>query len=321
MVEGTCPGVAVGWSLRILLIGELNFDIILWGLHSALVPGLEVLVDDFEMTLGSSCAITGAGLVRLGHSAAFIGRTGADPGGRFCVERMTALGLDVSRVRLEPGLKTGVTVSFTSRQDRSLVSYLGATTALTTADIGDDAFTGFDHVHSSSYFLQKGLQDGFEDLYARASGRGITTSLDPACDPGGEWKSGLEKVLRQVDVFLPNEIELEGITGEKDPERGLRALQNGRTLSIVKLGSRGAMALHNGGAVRVAAPAAEAVDVTGAGDCFNAGFLHGWLQGWDARRALELGVACGSFSIRGLGGTGAQPTEREAYDFLRAAGA
>ena len=317
MVEDARAGV----TLKILLVGELNFDIVLKGLQSALAPGLEVLVDDFEMTLGSSCAITGAGLVRLGHSASYIGRTGDDPGGRFCVERMVALGLDVSRVRLDPTLKTGVTVSFASCQDRSLVSYLGATTALTAAEIGDDAFTGFDHLHSSSYFLQKGLQPGWAELYARAWRAGLTTSLDPACDPAGEWKSGLENVLPQVDVFLPNEVELEGITGEKDPVKGLEALQNGRTLTVAKLGSRGAMTLTKGGPLEVGAPAAEPIDLTGAGDCFNAGFLHGWLHGWDLRRALQLGVACGSFSIRGLGGTGAQPTEQEAFEFLQAAGA
>jgi sugar/nucleoside kinase (ribokinase family) len=306
--------------LKILLVGEINLDIILQGFRSFPAPGREVLVDDFAMALGSSCAITGAGLVRLGNPAAYFGKTGDDPAGAFCRERMSALGLDVSRVKLDPALKTGVTVSFASRQDRSLVSYLGATTALTAGEIADDIFPGFDHLHSSSYFLQTGLHPGFADLYARASRHGLTTSLDPACDPSGEWKSGLDRVLPHVGVFLPNEVELEGITGEKDPIAGLRALDNGSTLTVVKRGSRGATALEKDVPVHVEAPAAEPVDLTGAGDCFNAGFLHGWLHGWDLREALRLGVACGSFSIRGLGGTGAQPTLREALDLLQTSG-
>ena len=65
----------------------------------------------------------------------------------------------------------------------------------------------------------------------------------------------------------------------------------------------------------------KCVDTTGAGDCFNAGFLHGWLQSRPLRDALQLGVACGSFSIRALGGTGAQATEAEAMALLDAAGA
>jgi len=277
-------------------------------------------VDDFAMTLGSSCAITGAGLVRLGHAAVYFGKTGADLGGKFCVERMLALGLDVSHVKLDPALKTGVTVSLTSREDRSLMSYLGATTALTAAEIPDSIFPGFDHLHSSSYFIQRGLHPGFEDVYQRASSHGLSTSLDPACDPAGEWKSDLERVLRHIDVFFPNEVELEGITSEKDPVAGLCALENGRTLTVAKLGSCGAMALHDGAPVQVGAPAVDALDVTGAGDCFNAGFLHAWLHMWPLQDALQFAVACGSFSVRGLGGTGAQATEEQAWELLRAAG-
>ncbi len=268
------------------------------------------------MTLGSSCAITGAGLVRLGNSVAYIGIAGQDHAGRLCVESMAELGIDVSRVKLDPDLKTGITVSITSRHDRSLVSYLGATTALTAAGIGDDAFTAFRHVHSSSYFLQTGLHPGFGDVFARATRSGLTTSLDPACDPANRWRSGLKEVLRHVDVFFPNESELEGITGEKDPCAALRALDNGTTLTVAKLGARGAIALKDGKPVHVSAPLLEPLDPTGAGDCFNAGFLHAWLQSRTLPEALRLAVACGSFSTRGLGGTGAQPTEEQAETFL-----
>ena len=306
--------------MRVLLVGEINLDIILQGGSGLPVAGREILVNDCAMTLGSSCAITGAGLVRLGHKAAYFGRMGADPAARLCLEWMTGLGLDVSMVKLDPALKTGITVSIASRADRSLISYLGATTVLRAANIPDSAFDGFDHLHCSSYFIQTGMHPGFEDLYRRAKERGMTTSLDPACDPAAEWKSYIDRVLPYVDVFLPNEMELTGITGEHDPVHGLRALANGRTLPIVKLGPRGAMALVNNEPLRVPAPVVDVIDPTGAGDCFNAGFLHAWLEHRSVREALELGVACGSFSIRALGGTGAQATEAEAIAMLADAG-
>lgn len=302
--------------MRVLLVGEINLDIILQGDGGLPIAGREILVRDCAMTLGSSCAITGAGLVRLGHQASYFGRMGADPAARLCVEWMAGLGLGVSMVKLDPALKTGITVSIASQNDRSLISYLGATTVLRAADIPDDAFAGFDHLHCSSYFIQTGMHPGFEDLYRRAKERGMTTSLDPACDPAGEWQSYIDRVLPYVDVFLPNEMELAGITHEHDPVRGLRSLANGRTLTIVKLGPQGAMALVENEPLRVPAPAVDVVDPTGAGDCFNAGFLHGWLERRPIRDALALGVACGSFSIRALGGTGAQATEAEAMALL-----
>jgi sugar/nucleoside kinase (ribokinase family) len=305
-------------SVNILLVGEINLDLILQGYSTFPAPGRETLVQDFVMTLGSSCAITGTGLVRLGHRGSFLGKTGDDPSGRFCLDRMVALGLDVSMVKLEPGLKTGVTVAITSHEDRSLVSYLGATTVLTAADIPDRAFAGFDHLHSSSFFLQRGLHPGFEDLYRRAKQHGLTTSLDPACDPADEWDSGLRSVLEYVDVFLPNELELQGITGKADPLAAIRELANGKTLTIAKLGPRGALAEHLGKTIHVGAKAVNPIDPTGAGDCFNAGFLHGWLNRRALQECLRLGVACGSYSTQALGGSGAQPTEQQAIEFLAA---
>jgi sugar/nucleoside kinase (ribokinase family) len=119
-----------------------------------------------------------------------------------------------------------------------------------------------------------------------------------------------------VDVFLPNEVELRGITGESDPLTAIRALNNGKTLTVAKLGRLGAMVEHQGEIVRVSAPAIEPVDPTGAGDNFNAGFLHAWLRGRTRHDALQLGVACGSYSTQALGGSGAQPTEAEALKFV-----
>jgi sugar/nucleoside kinase (ribokinase family) len=123
--------------------------------------------------------------------------------------------------------------------------------------------------------------------------------------------------LRYVDVFLPNDTELRGITGLPDPEAGLKALAEICGIAVVKLGARGAMALQDGQVLHVPAPSVESLDATGAGDNFNAGFLHAWLQKRPLGEALRLGVACGSFATRAIGGTGAQATEDEALELLR----
>jgi sugar/nucleoside kinase (ribokinase family) len=301
---------------KVLCAGEINVDLVLQGYSEFPVPGKEVLVRDFAMVLGSATAIMAMGLARLGTPVAFAGRVGDDVWGRYCLEDMAGRGIDLSRVVRGGGLKTGVTVSITSPADRALVTYLGAISALTAADVPDAALAGLDHLHVSSFFFQEGLRPDCPGLFARARRAGLTTSLDTGFDPSGRWDGGLRETLRETDVFFPNEVELEALTGTADAAEGLRRLANGRTRVVAKLGAKGAMTLDGGRVVHVPAFPVEPVDTTGAGDSFNAGFLHRWLAGAPLEECLRLGAACGALSTLGLGGTGAQPTLAEAEAFV-----
>jgi sugar/nucleoside kinase (ribokinase family) len=210
------------------------------------------------------------------------------------------------------GVQTGLTVAITHPLDRALVTYLGAISALTGRDVPTTSMAGFHHLHSSSFFFQEGLRPDFPDLFARAQAAGLTTSLDTGYDSHEQWDGGLRATLEHTDLFFPNEVELAALTGTGDPAEGLRRLDNGRTRVVAKLGKNGAMTLDGGRAVHVPAYPVETIDTTGAGDSFNAGFLHRWLQGAPIVECLQLGAACGALSTLGLGGTAAQPTLAEA---------
>jgi sugar/nucleoside kinase (ribokinase family) len=303
--------------MKILVAGELNMDLVLQNYHTFPVIGAEVLVDDVTLTLGSSSAICAAGLAKLGNAVTFSGRVGADSWGEMCIQALANFGVDTSRVRPDAALKTGLTVSITSSRDRALVTYLGAMTAQNADDFPESAFRGFDHMHVSSFFLQKGLRPGLKQVLAVAHAHGLTTSLDPGFDPDEEWgRRDLAEVLGEVDVFLPNEVELEGITGRADRRQAMRALANGRTLIVAKLGSEGCAALVDGELVTAPAFRVQAVDTTGAGDSFNAGFMHAWLRKQPLLEAMRFAAACGALSTLGSGGTASQPTEAEARSFL-----
>jgi sugar/nucleoside kinase (ribokinase family) len=302
---------------RVLCAGEINVDLVLQGYTEFPVPGKEVLVRDSQLVLGSATAIMAMGLARLGTPVAFVGRVGDDVWGRYCLEAMAARGIDLSRVIRGGTLKTGVTVSITHPGDRALVTFLGAISALTGADVPDAAMVGLDHVHASSFFFQDGLRPDFPDLFARARRAGLTTSLDTGFDPSQRWDGGLRDALRETDLFFPNEVELEALAGCADPAEGLRRLANGRTRVVAKLGKNGAMTLDGDELLHVPAYPVETVDTTGAGDSFNAGFLHRWLAGAPLVECLRLGAACGALSTLGLGGTATQPTLEEAEALIR----
>ncbi|MCX6625308.1 MAG: PfkB family carbohydrate kinase [Acidobacteria bacterium] len=185
------------------------------------------------------------------------------------------------------------------------------------ARLGAEVLAGFEHVHISSYYLQENLRPGCAAIFERASKLGLTTSLDTGYDPSETWAPDIYETLKFVDIFLPNEVELRHIGRDEDPVKALQSLANGRTQVVAKLGSRGAMALDHGQPVYVPAFKVKPVDTTGAGDSFNAGFLHAWSKRMALPEAMRFASACGGLSTQGMGGTGCQATEAEALEFIR----
>jgi sugar/nucleoside kinase (ribokinase family) len=310
--------------MNVLIVGELNVDLVMHNYDTFPALGREVLVENATLTLGSASAICAAGFARLGDRVTYLSKAGEDDWGDLCVDTLNDLGVDTSLVIRDAAVQTGITVSITSAKDRALVTHLGSIAAFQSSDIPANALAGFNHLHVSSFFLQQGLRPDVKALLGRAHALGLTTSLDPGFDPEEKWGPDLIDTLNEVDVFLPNEVELAGMTRLEDPEQSVRALINGRTLIMAKLGSRGCFTIAPDHQVlSVPAFQVNAVDTTGAGDSFNAGFLHAWLRKMPLLDAMRFGCACGALSTTGHGGTGSQATEAQANEFLQthAAGA
>jgi len=132
---------------------------------------------------------------------------------------------------------------------------------------------------------------------------GLTTSLDTNDDPDDKWEGGLHEALHYVDVFLPNEREAPKAAGVSDLETAVKKLAAIVPVVVVKLGREGAMAQR--GSDRFTSPAlrVETVDAVGAGDSFDAGFLHEYVRGSDLTKCLAAGNLAGAFSTTRPGGT------------------
>lgn len=291
--------------MKVLVVGDLNADLIFSGITSLPLPGREVLATDFSMELGSSSAICAAGLARLGTPVALLGKVGDDTVGRFSIDELTRLGVDSRLVIVQPGLKTGMTASF-SLEDRALVTYPGAIAELSAAEISRSILSSFAHLHISSYYLQRALQPGMAGLCAMAKQMGLTVSLDPGHDPSGEWTSALWDAFPSCDVLFVNEVELAALSGCSDVTAGLRAISTGPAIVVAKLGKSGAAAMAGGRLYSAPPIEVQVADTTGAGDSFNAGFLHLWLRGFPLESCLECGSICGGLSTRRLGGCAGQ---------------
>jgi sugar/nucleoside kinase (ribokinase family) len=288
----------------ITIAGELNLDLILYGLPDELPPERELLADRMMLTLGGSSGILAHNLAALGSRVGFQSRIGDDDLGQTALLRLQQSGVDVSRLHRVPGpVKTGLTVILQRAAWRNMVTYSGTIAELTWDDLDLDYLADSRHFHVSSFYLQTGLRPRIPELFRKMKEAGLTTSLDTNDDPDDAWGSGLLDALRYVDVFLPNEREAPKAAGVSDLEAAVKKLSAIVPLVVVKLGREGAMAQR--GTERFTSPAlrVDAVDAVGAGDSFDAGFLHEYVRGADLQTCLASGNRAGAFSTTRPGGT------------------
>jgi sugar/nucleoside kinase (ribokinase family) len=263
------------------------------------------------LTIGSSSAIFACGAARLGLKVAFMGVVGDDLFGRFMLGALEARGVDVSQVIIDPAQHTGFSVILSRIVDRAILTYSGAMSALPARLITDGLLVQARHLHIASYFLQTSLQPGLPDLFSRAHALGLSTSLDPNWDPDGRWQ-GFDELLPHIDVFLPNETEAMALTHTPTVEDALQKLCRPGKCVAIKQGAQGASARLGDQVLSLPSLPVLVVDTVGAGDCFDAGFIYGFLHDWELAHSLRLAVACGALSTRRPGGVAAQPTLDEA---------
>ncbi|MDR3676542.1 MAG: sugar kinase [Acidobacteriota bacterium] len=288
----------------VTVVGELNLDLILYGLPPQLEPERELMADGLALTLGSSSAIFAHNLAVMGSKVGFISRIGEDPLGEIALARLAAGGVDVSQVRKVAGpASTGLTVILPRAGWRNILTYPGTMFEMCFEDLNLDYLAGAKHFHLSSFFIHRALRPRTAELFRLMKLRGLTTSLDTNDDPDDRWDDDLFEVLKYVDVFLPNEREAKKITHSDNLDAAVALLRHRVPMLAVKLGAAGAMACGRSGSVRSAAPTVEAIDPVGAGDSFDAGFIHAFVRGGDLAECLAQGNAAGAFSTTRPGGT------------------
>jgi sugar/nucleoside kinase (ribokinase family) len=288
----------------ISIAGEVNLDLILYGLAESLPLDREILASGFEMTLGSSSAILAHNLSVLGTRVGFTTRYGADVMGRIAMEHLAAGGVDLSRcVRGEASSKSGVTLLLAHGGSRHILTYPGVMFDLTVADLDVDYLASARHFHLSSLFLLRGLHDGLPALLRTLKSRGLTLSLDTNDDPDDRWGGVLDQILPLIDVLLPNNSELCRIARQETVEDALSALSRTVPFIAVKCGREGTILQQGSRRMRIPGLAIQPVDTIGAGDSFNAGFLHAWLRGEDPEVCAAAGNIAGALSTQRSGGT------------------
>jgi len=283
---------------KVVCLGRTYCDIIFTGLHEMPVLGRERFAQDVTIAAGGGAYITAAHLASLGRPAALLTRLGTDPLSRSLDPELEASGIDLSFIERSVDAGPQPTIALIKGGERAFVSRRAGISrpadleqALSARDVG--------HLHIAEFAT---LKDN-PDVIAIARSFGLTISLDPSWDDQLIRRdTDFFEICAGIDVFFPNAEEGQALTGESSAEAILRRLQERFPLVVLKCGERGAMASYGSNCVSVEALPVNVVDTTGAGDAFNAGFLHSWLRTLDLERSLAAGIEAGALSVQSAGG-------------------
>jgi len=245
---------------------------------------------------GGSASNTAAGVAELGASARFVGKRGDDELGYKFEDDIRFAGVDPVML-LSPTATGRVLSIITPDAQRSMLTYLGASAEIKPEDIKPDYFRDCAIVHVEGYLLFNPKVMMASLMAAKAVGAMV--SLDLASYTVVEASKGIiEEIIDAglVDILIANEDEAAAFTGHKNDEvKAAVALGLRAPLAVMKLGKRGSVIMHGDNMVRVPAygDGRPAVDTTGAGDLWAAGFLYGLVKGYDLERCGRLASICG----------------------------
>jgi ribokinase len=304
----------------IIVLGSLNMDIAALGPRLP-QPGETLLGSHFHTAPGGKGANQAYAAARLGGagSTTMLGRVGDDDFGRQMIANLVSAGCGVDGVRIIAGPSGVALILIAESGENCIVVVSGANDRFAAADINDDA-----QLLRGGRFALLQLEVPLPTTLAAATAAraaGLQVILDPAPAPDHLP----DELLKFVDVLTPNESEASLLVGRKPAEVSVddaRAIagelqSRGVRHVIIKLGPKGCLLLEGGTATHVPAPLVKAVDTTGAGDIFNAGYAVARSEGASPLDACQFAVHAAALSVTRMGCQASVPTRAELDAYLR----
>ena len=297
-------------ALDLFVPGVVYLDIIFTGLRELPSPGAEVWAPGM-----GSCP---GGIANLAVAASRLGlRTGlgtalnTDAYGEFCARILsTQEGIDLSASRRISDGHSPVTVSLAYDRDRSMITHGHPLPVNADGLVGDLPST-----LAASVSLTKDRLP----WVAKAKAAGTRVFADVGWDDTAEWPVEALDVLEDCHAFLPNAVEAMQYTRASTPAEALRRLSGLVPVVVVTRGADGALAVDatTGEAVDAPSVRLEALDPTGAGDVFTAGFVLGTLRGWPLEHRLAFANLIAALSVQHFGGSLSAPGWGDIADWWR----
>ena len=287
-------------------LGEMLIDFTPAGKTAAGIPM-------FEQNPGGAPANVAVQAARLGVPTGFIGKVGNDTTGDFFVQALENLGIEP--VIFRGTERSGKCVSLISPDgERTFVTHLGAALDLVAEDIDPVIFDSYDYLYIEGYLVQD--HDLIRETIKRAKERGLKVAIDLASfNVVEENRDFLRDIVEKyVDILFANEDEARAFSGQSEPMDSLNYISQMCELTVVKIGTRGALIKRGEEFVQVGImAAAKRVDTTGAGDFYAAGFLSALCEGLDLRQCGTLGAITAGKVIEVVGTTFGEDVWKEIF--------
>jgi len=303
----------------VVCVGILVADIVAYPLVGLPEEGKLKLVENMELHTGGCAVNTGTALKKLGVDVAVVGKVGDDPLGDFLVSQLEKRDINIQGVVRDKTRKTSATMVFVSETgERTFLHYTGANATMRPEDIRWEVARGARVFHLGGFFLMPGFDgDPAAEVLRHAKSLGLMTSLDTAWDDQGHWMKLLAPCMPYIDVFISSLSEAQMLSGEVEPPRIAAKLADmGPRLIAIKMGPDGSYILSPEFEGFIPPFVVKAVDGTGAGDAFVAGFLTGLLMGWDIKKTARFANAVGALCVSCAGASTGIRTLSETLAFM-----
>jgi len=259
-------------------IGDVNIDILTEPIER-IEEDEQTIVEKMKIKVGGGAANFAIWLSKLGMKVRLIGLVGNDYFGELIKEQLRKMGLDLKLKTIDE--KTGITFGINFKDgSKKLITYRGTNKLFSIAHIKISEIEG-EIVYFSGYNLLESLRRDLPVLLEQLKNNNKVISFDPDLKAGIKFdKKEFFEIAKFVDIMFLNEREAALIAKKLDWFKG-------RTI-VIKRGKNGAYAIENGERVEVSGREANVKNPTGAGDVFNAAFIHHYYYGYDLRECLEF---------------------------------
>ncbi len=307
--------------MQVACLGIMVADVVARPVVELPERGRLTLVDQMELHTGGCAANTGISLAKLGVDVGVLGAVGEDGFGDFIVRELNRHGVDSRGVIRKSDVNTSATMAMVEPDgERRFLHCLGANGELVESEVDMSVVSEAQILHIAGALVMPGIDgEPTARTLKRAREMGLTTSLDTVWDARGRWMQMIEPCLPYIDVMLPSLAEAQMITGKEHPEDVAEVLMDYGVGTVgLKMGELGSYVRHGDVELRLPPFVVEAVDATGAGDAFVAGFLTGLVHGWDLEKTARFANAVGALCVTAVGAVTGVRSLGETLRFMEA---